>query len=310
MWQYNELYHHGIKGQKWGVRRFQNEDGTLTEAGRKRKGLNADKKNRTLSKKQKRAIAIGSAVAGAALLAVGSYALYKNGKTSDAVENFVASAKLKIGFAGLDAISTAEKLSESGKYKMAQIKNAMSTAGEVAGRKASSAATKYGMIGRQFVSEKSKSIKEKGVEAVRNAANKYSDELVKSAGLAVTGVAAKKLYDLKNQTVSEGKDDAYTSALIRAGEKAVSSMQESVKNYSSSSNSTPSSARKGGYAGKEITKKIGSPTQEHYSPQDEARYQQIFKNPRVQGDVETRQTVKSLRREGYNVSQIEKYLDL
>ena len=32
----NELYHHGIKGQKWGVRRYQNEDGTLTSAGKKR----------------------------------------------------------------------------------------------------------------------------------------------------------------------------------------------------------------------------------------------------------------------------------
>lgn len=31
----DELYHHGIKGQKWGVRRFQNPDGTLTEAGKK-----------------------------------------------------------------------------------------------------------------------------------------------------------------------------------------------------------------------------------------------------------------------------------
>lgn len=31
-----ELYHHGIKGQKWGVRRFQNKDGSLTSAGKKR----------------------------------------------------------------------------------------------------------------------------------------------------------------------------------------------------------------------------------------------------------------------------------
>lgn len=32
----NYISHHGIKGQKWGIRRFQNEDGTLTEAGKKR----------------------------------------------------------------------------------------------------------------------------------------------------------------------------------------------------------------------------------------------------------------------------------
>ena len=30
------LQHHGIKGQKWGVRRFQNKDGGLTPAGIKR----------------------------------------------------------------------------------------------------------------------------------------------------------------------------------------------------------------------------------------------------------------------------------
>ena len=31
-----ELWHYGVKGMKWGVRRFQNKDGTLTSAGKKR----------------------------------------------------------------------------------------------------------------------------------------------------------------------------------------------------------------------------------------------------------------------------------
>ena len=37
----NYLCHHGIKGQKWGIRRYQNPDGTLTEEGRKRYGFDS-----------------------------------------------------------------------------------------------------------------------------------------------------------------------------------------------------------------------------------------------------------------------------
>lgn len=39
----NELYHHGILGQKWGQRRFQNKDGSLTPEGRERYGVGEEK---------------------------------------------------------------------------------------------------------------------------------------------------------------------------------------------------------------------------------------------------------------------------
>lgn len=43
----NELYHHGVKGMKWGVRRYMNSDGSLTAAGRKRYARDAREKEFT-----------------------------------------------------------------------------------------------------------------------------------------------------------------------------------------------------------------------------------------------------------------------
>lgn len=75
MWYYNTTYlsHHGIKGQKWGVRRFQNEDGTYTNEGKKR---------RQISDKAKNYIKIGAAAVGASLAIYGTYKLDRFIKTS------------------------------------------------------------------------------------------------------------------------------------------------------------------------------------------------------------------------------------
>lgn len=78
----NELYHHGIKGQKWGVRRFQNPDGTRTEAGKKREAESS------VSNKKKVATIAGVA-AGTAALAAG--AIYAS-KHKEEIAGFIIAA--------------------------------------------------------------------------------------------------------------------------------------------------------------------------------------------------------------------------
>lgn len=63
------LAHHGIKGQKWGIRRFQNRDGIWTSAGKERYGDDTSDTSKT-QKSTKKKVATGVVVGTAAVAGV------------------------------------------------------------------------------------------------------------------------------------------------------------------------------------------------------------------------------------------------
>ena len=58
----NYLYHHGIKGQKWGIRRYQNADGSLTAEGKAKKKEKRKSASEVCSKGRKAASAAMSKI--------------------------------------------------------------------------------------------------------------------------------------------------------------------------------------------------------------------------------------------------------
>lgn len=95
-----ELYHHGIRGQKWGVRRFQDAAGSLTKAGRDRYRAKIDADIREYKKKNR------VSTEKAAKVVTKKKALEVNRKVNKASMGAIARTMV-IGAATMAAISTA-----------------------------------------------------------------------------------------------------------------------------------------------------------------------------------------------------------
>lgn len=101
--QSDYIKHHGILGQKWGVRRFQRTDGRLTPAGEKHRAERFKKKEdqkeqkpkKQLTDEQKKAIKIGLAVSASIIGVYGGYRLYQNYKYKDSETDSKTGLQLK-----------------------------------------------------------------------------------------------------------------------------------------------------------------------------------------------------------------------
>lgn len=96
MWQYNynqdfnELYHHGILGMKWGHHK------TTSSSAKSQNRDSKNQKNKGLSDRQKKAIKVGAAIVGTGLAVYGGYKLskfYQKNKVSSQILKGKSAAK-------------------------------------------------------------------------------------------------------------------------------------------------------------------------------------------------------------------------
>jgi hypothetical protein len=156
-----ELQHHGVKGMKWGVRRYQNKDGTRTAAGKKRYRDMSDEEKSAKNKRVAKQVATALVMTASVGVAVAAYR--KNPQAVNAVLSKV----------GNSTVAGAKKAGEAGKKF---IKEAPSKAADA---------------GKRYAKEALNSAKQGVKEGIKNAPKKATEAVV----TGVTMMAAKRILD-------------------------------------------------------------------------------------------------------------------
>lgn len=270
-----ELMHYGVKGQKWGVRRYQNKDGSLTNAGKSRYGEDGgNSERRGLTDKQKKILKTGVAVTATVLAAYGAHKVLNDPRTVEmgkkALEKMMSSG---------DGVKSA--VQSSAEYKIAK------TAGE--------GVKKYG----------GKVINTVGDEKVGRA-------ITGVGAMATTATILKtQVKDLKAIKDEEGTDFDRAMNAIKKTSEIGNSVNSLAKGPMGQTSSGISGNNSGGKGGNDLLKKtrdlksvVGEP-KGIFGADAEKQYQNLFRNNPTD---EQRAIIKAMRKNGYSVDQIESYV--
>ena len=207
----DSLAHHGIKGMHWGVRRFQNADGTYTDAGKKRYAVYDEPGHEFLSQEKP--------------MTSKELRSYQNKKKIENLGKAVALGAV-IGVGGYVAINSgaAESMIELGKRQLTRNKNIPSVDEETVNKRPSTATQAVYEANKRATAQRKAQAKVSRVDPIQNGSSKANERAQKIAS---------SLQDLGRSTIRTG---------AKVTRSAVSAAGKASKNAASAAGKSASEA--------------------------------------------------------------------